>query len=171
MAAFHKHDKEAQISDHNSDESSTSPVQGVTKEVVRRYFSEVTCNLRVLGSQLGLEPYELDDLSLREQSDPRQILVDECFNKDKIRSWQQLVDVLERPALDQGAIAEKIRGKFLQQSSLESAASSGMSSPQSPLSPMEISGRRKQMSLSYFNSYYKIKFDLQHNNREKLGYY
>ena len=106
----------------------------------------MTCNLRVLGSQLGLEPYELDDLSLREQSDPRQILVDECFNKDKITSWQQLADVLERPALDQWAIAEKIRGEFLRQSSLESAASSGMSLPQSPLSPMEISGRRKQMS-------------------------
>lgn len=145
MAALREHDEEAQIS-VNSDESSTSPVQGVTKEDVRRYFSEVTCNLRVLGSQLGLEPYELDDLSLRKQSDPRQILVDECFNKDKIKSWQQLVDVLERPSLDQGAIAEKIRGKFLRQSSLESAASSGISSLQSPdpLSPMEISGRRKQ---------------------------
>ena len=148
MAALHGHDMEAQIS-ANSDESSTSPVQpGITKEDVRRYFSEVTCNLRVLGSQLGLEPYELDDLSLREQSDPRQILVDECFNKDKIKSWQQLADVLERPALNQGEIAEKIKGEFLRQSSLELAASSGISSPQSPLSPMEISSRRKQMSLS-----------------------
>jgi hypothetical protein len=142
MAAFHEHDEEAQIS-ANTDEPSTSPVQGITKEDVRRYFSEVTCNLRVLGSQLGLKPYELDDLSLRKQSDSRQILVDECFNKDKIRSWQQLVDVLERPALNQGAIAKKIRGKFLRQSSLESAASSRTSSLQSPLSPMEISSMRK----------------------------
>jgi hypothetical protein len=141
MAALHEHDEEAQIS-ANSDESSISPVQGITKEDVRRYFSEVTCNLRVLGSQLGLKPYELDDLSLRKQSDPRQILVDECFNKDKITSWQQLVDVLERPALNQGAIADKIRGEFLRQSFLESAASSRTSSLQSPLSPMEISSRR-----------------------------
>ena len=147
MAALYEHDEEAQIA-ASSDESSTgtSSVQGVTKEDVRRYFSEVTCNLRVLGSQLGLKPYELDDLSLRDQSDPRQILVNECFNKDKIKSWQQLADVLERPALNQGAIAEKIRGKFLRQSSLESAASSGISSLHSPdpLSPMEISGRHKQ---------------------------
>ena len=84
MAAF-QHNKEAQISASN-DESSTSPVLGVTKEDVRRFFSEVTCNLRVLGSQLGLEPYELDDLSLRKQSDPRQVLADECFKKEKIKS-------------------------------------------------------------------------------------
>lgn len=135
MAAPHE---EMQIS--NIGESS---VQGITKEDVRRYFSEVTCNLRVLGSQLGLEPYELDDLSLRKQSDPRQILVDECFNKLKITSWQQLVNVLEKPALNQGAIAEKIRGKFLRQSSLESTTSSRASSLRSPSSPMEISSRRK----------------------------
>ena len=141
MAAPHE---EAEISD--SGESSTSPVQGITKEDVRRYFSEVTCNLRVLGSQLGLEPYELDDLGLRKQSDPRQSLVDECFKKEKITSWQQLVNVLEKPALDQGAIAEKIRGKFLRQSSMESTTSSRSSPLQSPLSPMEISNRRKLLN-------------------------
>ena len=126
MAENHE---EAQISD--SGESSTSPVQGVTKEDVRRYFSEITCNPRALGSQLGLKPYELDDLRLREQSDPWQILVNECFNKDKITSWQQLVSVLEKPALNQRAIAEKIRGKFLRQSSLESTTTSRTSSLQS----------------------------------------
>ena len=143
MAALHEHDEEDQIS-VNSNESSTSPVQGVTKEDVRRYFSEVTCNPRVLGSHLGLEPYELDDpVSLRKQSDPKQSLVDECFKKGKLRSWQQLADVLERPALNQGAIANKIRREFSsRQSSLESSAGSRTSSLQSPQSPMEISGKR-----------------------------
>ena len=143
MAENHE---EAQIPD--SGESSTSPLHGVTKEDVRQYFSEVTCNLRVLGSQLGLKPYELDDLRLREQSDPRQILVDECFNKDKITSWQELVNVLEKPALNQGAIADQIRGKFLRQSSLESTTSSRTSSLQSPLSPMETNSGRKLLIFS-----------------------
>lgn len=135
--------EEAQIID--DDETSTNPAQGITKEDVRQYFSEVTCNLRVLGSQLGLEPYELDDLGLQMQSDPRQILVDECFRKVKITSWQQLVDILEKPALNQGSIANKIKEKYLKQSaSLESTtSSSGMSSFQSPASPMDISGGRK----------------------------
>lgn len=123
-------------------ETSISPVQGITKEDVRRYFSEVTCNLRVLGSQLGLEPYELDDLGLQKQSDPRQILVNECFKKEKIVSWQQLVDVLEKPALNQGAIANKIKSKHLRQSSSELTTSSRTSSFQSSSSPMEISSGR-----------------------------
>ena len=135
MAENHE---EAQITD--SGESSTSPLQGVTKEDIRQYFSEVTCNLRVLGSQLGLKPYELDDLRLREQSDPRQILLDECFNKDNITSWQELVSVLEKPALNQGAIADQIRGKFLRQVSLESTTSSRTSSLRSP---METNSGRK----------------------------
>ena len=132
--------EEAQMIDDG--EISTSPVQGITKEDVRRYFSEVTCNLRVLGSQLGLEPYELDDLGLQKQSDPRQILVNECFKKEKIVSWQQLVDVLEKPALNQGAIANKIKRKYLRQSSSESTTSSRTSSFRSPSSPMEISSGR-----------------------------
>ena len=142
------HDRAQIPANTHSGESSTIPVQAITKEDVRRYFSEVTCNLRVLGSQLGLEPYQLDDLSLRKQSDPRQILVDACLEKEKITSWQQLADVLERPALNQGAIAEKIRERFLRQSSLESTtrSSSRTSSLQSPLSPMEISNKRKLLS-------------------------
>ena len=120
MAAFHEETQN--ISD--SDETSTSLrlEVPVVKDDVRQLFSELTCNLRVLGSQLGLEPYEIDDLRLREQSDPRQILVDECFKKEKITSWQQLVDVLKKPSLTQQAIANKIKLKFLRQSSLASIA-------------------------------------------------
>ena len=87
----------------------------VSIEDVRPYFSELTCNLRVLGSQLRLKPYELDDLwSQTQASNVRQRLLEECFKKEKITCWQQLVDVLEKPAVNQQAIAEKIRERYLQ---------------------------------------------------------
>lgn len=85
----------------------------ISIEDVRPYFSELTCNLRVLGSQLRLEPYELDDLWSQRPSNVRQRLLEECFKKEKIESWQQFVDVLEKPAINQQAIAEKIRERYL----------------------------------------------------------
>ena len=88
----------------------------ISIEDVRPYFSALTCNLRVLGSQLRLEPYELDDLWSQKPSDIRQRLLEECFKKEKITSWQQFVDVLEKPSVSQQAIAEKIKERYLHES-------------------------------------------------------
>ena len=81
-------------------------------EDVREYFFEVTCNLRVLGSQLGLEPYELDNLTHQNKID-REELLEECFKKEKITSWQEFVNVLEKPSLGQHKITKEITERYL----------------------------------------------------------
>lgn len=103
----------SQSLEHASDErSSLSNNPPINIDDVRPYFFELTCNLRVLGCQLRLEPPELDDLCLEKQVDARQTLLEECFKKEKITSWEQFVCVLEKPALAQEALAEKIRMKY-----------------------------------------------------------
>ena len=103
--------------------------------VLRDYFKRMTCNIRVLGSQLGLEPYELDDIQVSHRdmrlSDQRLILLEECGKKELIQSWEQLVTVLDKPSLKQGRIAMEIRKKYIytKQCSLESKSS--MNSPTS----------------------------------------
>ena len=122
-----------------ADERRASSSAEITMEEVRPYFSELSCNLRVLGSQLRLEPYELDDLCLHDkhsQGDPRQRLLEECFKKEKITSWKQFVSVLEKPALDQVAVADRIKAKyrFETQSDSEATTSSMFAPLQSPAS-------------------------------------
>ena len=96
------------------------------KDEIRPYFRKVGCNLRVLGSQLGLEPSELNELdrrSEREGTDIIELLLEECFKKEKIKSWYQFVTVLEKPALAQNNIVKDIRSRFLRQCSSESDSS------------------------------------------------
>ena len=99
------------------------------KEDLRPYFARIDCSLRVLGSQLGLEPSELTDLerfSLNTSTDLRQLLLDKCFNKEKITSLEQFASVLEKPALNQTGLAKEIRNRLSvgRQISMESATSS-----------------------------------------------
>ena len=66
------------------------------KDEIHPYFIELDCNLRVLGSQLGLKTSELNNLdrrSEREGTDLKELLLDECFKKEKITSWLQFVTV------------------------------------------------------------------------------
>ena len=148
MAALHK---ESKIFDSDKTSISTEP-QEISEDDVRHYFSELTCNLRVLGSQLGFEPYELDDLNRQNQTDFRQVLASECFKKEKIKSWQHLVDLLNKPAVNQQAMADQIKQRFLpRQSSMESTTLSRASSIQSPSSSivsqsslMELAGNGRR---------------------------
>lgn len=85
----------------------------ITKEDVRPYFTMIDCSLRVLGSQFGLDPSKLTDLErCSAPADLRQLLLDECFRQEKITSWHQFVTVLEKPALNQKSIANRIRKRF-----------------------------------------------------------
>jgi hypothetical protein len=119
-----------------------SPLMNVSEELerlkdeIRPYFKKIRCNLRVLGSQLGLEPSELNDLdhrSEREGTDLRELLLEECFKKEKITSWHQFVTVLEKPALAQNSIVKDIRSRFLdlRQYSGRSESDSSLPSPMS----------------------------------------
>ena len=114
---------------------------------VRDYFAQMTCNLRVLGSQLGLEPYELNEIEYPFTSlyDQKQRLVDKCISKEKLPSWEHLAATLEKPALNLRKMAGEIRAKhvYSRQYSLESC-----SSINSPMSPELESGSSQEASFS-----------------------
>ena len=123
----------------------TTETEKVFKEGIRKYFFELTCNLRVLGSQLGLEPYELDDLTQQNKID-REALLEECFIKGKLTSWQELVNVLKAPSLDQHKIADEITRNYNisgEQSPLQSLSQSmshsGMGNNESELNSYNYS--------------------------------
>lgn len=104
---------------------------------LREYFASLTCNLRVLGSQLGLEPSELDGIEdkAKSLSERKQVLLDECLRKERISSWEELAFTLEQPSLKLTKMAFEIKKKYvyLRQHSLDSTAShSSMNSPTSP---------------------------------------
>ena len=94
----------------------------------------MTCNVRVLGSQLGLEPYELNEIAYQSVSlyDQKQRLVDKCISREKLPSWEHLATTLEKPVLNLGKMADEIRAKhvYTRQYSLESCSS--INSPMSP---------------------------------------
>ena len=97
---------------------------------IRDYFSELTCNLRVLGSQFGLEPYELDEIEhqcpfLCEQ---RLRLLDKCVSKEKLTSWEHLAATLEKPAVNLRRLAREIRDKCINLKQ-DSLVSPSISSP------------------------------------------
>ena len=99
---------------------------------IRDYFSKMTCNLRVLGSQLGLEPYDLDEVEHQcPLGDQRQRLLGKCIDKEKLTSWEHLAATLEKPSLNLSRMADEIRSKhiYLKQDSMESRSS--ISSPMS----------------------------------------
>ena len=115
----------------------------ITKEGVRPYFKTIDCSLRVLGSQFGLDPGKLSDLercSAQTSTDLRDLLLDECFRQEKIKSWQQFVTVLQKPALGQRSIADEVKKKLSlvsRQVSMDSAASSTSITATTPMSPLQ----------------------------------
>ena len=136
----------------NRDEDYDSEMRKL-KEDIRSYFARIDCSLRVLGSQFGLEPSELTDLasfSTQTSTDMRQLLLDKCFNKEKISSLEQFASVLEKPALNQTGLAKEIRNRLSlgRQISMESATSSiaSAASLTSPFLSLTSSGMEASMS-------------------------
>ena len=73
--------------------------------------NHLSCNLRVLGCQLGLIPSDLDILLPPDQSRPYQQLLFQILskcNEKELLSWIKIVSVLRKPALKQYRIANKI---------------------------------------------------------------
>ena len=75
------------------------------------FFTEndLSCNLRVLGCQLGLKPSDLDTLLPPDLSHPPSLfqILSKCSEKELL-SWIKLASVLRKPALKQYRIASKI---------------------------------------------------------------
>ena len=111
---------------------------------IRSYFRTMPCTLRVLGSQLGLEPYELDEIEDFSKLLPERKLrlVDECIRKEKLMSWEHLASTLERPAVDMKGLAREIRQKHIYLRQYSSDSTGSLSSPMSPprsLTSLEMS--------------------------------
>ena len=111
---------------------------------IRGYFIKLTCNLRVLGSQFGLEPYELDEIEDQRVRlcERKQNLLEKCVSKEKLTSWEHLAATLEKPAVNLRRMAREIRDKCidLKQDSLVSPSiSSPWSLDHSLLSSVEVS--------------------------------
>ena len=115
---------------------------------VREYFDKMACNLRVLGSQLGLEPYELNEIEYQSTSlyDQKQRLVNKCVSKEKLISWEHLADTLEKPALNLGSMAREIRTRHVFSKQYSSDSCSSMNSPTSP--PQSASSMEASFSSS-----------------------
>ena len=120
---------------------------------IRSYFSKMTCNLRVLGSQFGLEPYELDEIEHQRAflCEQRQNLLEKCVSKEKLTSWEHLAATLEKPALNLRRMANEIRDKYIyfKQDSLESRSSisSPMSLEHSFSSSMEVDHSKLSLAI------------------------
>ena len=134
------------------------------KDEIRPCFIELDCNLRVLGSQLGLKTSELNDLdrrSERDRTDFKELLLDECFKKEKIVSWHQFVTVLEKPALAQNSITKDIRSRFLRQYSSESDSSLP--------SPMSIQSAHP--GLSSLEASFSSRMEVETGGKYKSSYF
>ena len=97
--------------------------------------NHLSCNLRVLGCQLGLIPSDLDILLPPDQSRPYQQLLFQILskcNEKELLSWIKIVSVLRKPALKQYRIANKICNAYkIMTGSSESDSIASLQSPRS----------------------------------------
>jgi hypothetical protein len=98
--------------------------------------NNLSCNLRVLGCQLGLKPSDLDTLLPPDQSSrPYQQLLFQILSKcsdNLLLSWIKLASVLRKAALKQYRIANKIcNAHGIMTGSSESDSIASLQSPRS----------------------------------------
>lgn len=92
--------------------------------------NNLACNLRVLGSQLGLKTSDLETISQNSRSYEDQLIKTLCKCRDlEYLSWINIVSVLRKPALKQYRIAAKLRNTI--RVTNVSSESDSVTSPQS----------------------------------------
>ena len=95
--------------------------------------NNLSCNLRVLGCQLGLKPSDLDTLLPPDR--PYQHLLFQILykcNEWELLSWIKIVNILRKPALKQYRIANKICNAYkIVTGSSESDSIASLQSPRS----------------------------------------
>ena len=99
--------------------------------------NNLSCNLRVLGCQLGLKPSDLDILLPPDQSHTYQYLLFQILSKCcemEVLSWIKLASVLRKPALKQYRIANKICTTYRIATGSSESDSINITSLQSPRS-------------------------------------
>ena len=137
-------------------------VESCTLRKVLKIFEDanLSCNLRVLGSQLGLRTPHLDEIETLPYRE-RMIKVLERVDDMQGLSWSLLATVLRKPALKEYAVAfaiERYSSINISMSSSHSesvmrslSTSTGASSPEASLtSNTDIQGEISTCSLAYF---------------------
>ena len=71
-----------------------------TSENVYRLLmeSQMSCNLRVLGSQLGLDPHDLDLIEQHPVGEHLSRITDSCFRRGQ-PTWSWIIQTLKKPSL------------------------------------------------------------------------
>ena len=71
--------------------------------------AKLSCSFRVLGSQLGLDPPDLDEIELYPPNERLMNLLTKCSQRrGSDLTWTWVVDVLKKPALKQKRVVEFI---------------------------------------------------------------
>ena len=134
-------------SDSESEEYSCTPEDAY----VALHNPLLSCSLRVLGSQLGLHPQDLNEIESHTAGNFGERLVKllvKCSERYTL-TWPWIVDVLRKPALQQYSVAKEIEechcGRSCESTgsdgrSLSLSSSTSSCGPLSPVSPtlMEI---------------------------------
>ena len=120
----------------NEDDESADPVD-VHAVLVE---AKLSCSFRVLGSQLGLDPPDLDEIESYPYNERLIKLLIKCSQRRVSGlSWKWVAEVLKKPALRQYNVAAYIEGERARRSSAPSdlrelSLSSSISSTE-PFSP------------------------------------
>lgn len=92
-----------------------------TPRNILRIFAEANLspNLRVLGSQLGLETFHLDEIEHLPFGQRTAKLLDTCSKRLQPLSWSLLVGILRRPSLKEKTAADYIERHCLVSGTLD----------------------------------------------------
>ena len=133
--------------DDDPDEDSLS----CTTNNILKIFAEVdlSCNLRVLGSQLGLASAHLDEIESLPYGQRRIQILEKCSHIQKL-SWALLVTILRSPALKEYSVAEYIEQHCLHRESI--ASDSSYTQQLSFSRSLSISTSSPETSLTYYST-------------------
>ena len=132
-----------------------------TPRNIIRIFAEanLSCNLRVLGSQLGLDSSHLDEIEGLPYRQRTMEILERCFSSPQGLSWSVLVSVLRRPALREYSVAFSIE-RFTIFSRSTTSNSSSQTEP--VLRSLSMSTSSPENSISSNMDFGEIYIQIQH---------
>ena len=91
----------------------------------------LSCNLRVFGSQLGLDASFLDDVESRRDYNERLLFILDKSNNQEQLTWTKLVNTLKQPCLNEHRVASGLCRRLKLDSTLSSSERDSVSSMRS----------------------------------------
>ena len=103
------------------------PLSCTTRNILMMFArADLSCNLRVLGSQLGLDTFHLDEIESLPYGQRRVEMLEKCFNLQQL-SWTLLATSLRSQALKEYSVAD-----YIERHCLHDHTASDSSSTQQP---------------------------------------